>query len=282
MYELKVKNDKGEVINLTTSNKYTVYKIDGLSVPKVNVNKSGNATTDGSKINSLKIDSRNLVIYMAIEGDVENNRINLYKYFPPKKTVTVYFSNDSRDVMIEGVVELIECDLFSQKQIAQISIICPKPYFKGVEYLVTAFSDIDSLFSFPFAIEEEGIEISAITPNVRKSIINTGDTETGILIELFALGTVVNPILYNVLNSSHMALNFTMQTSDKIVINTNIGEKSITLIRDGVSTNALGYMSPDSEWFILENGDNVFTYDADSGKANLQITFTTSLLYGGV
>lgn len=282
MFELKAKNNNGEVLDLSRTEKYTVYKIDGLNPPKATVNISTNTTTDGSKINSVRLENRNIVLYMTINGDVEANRINLYKYFPLKKTVTLYFSNDSRDVMIEGVVELIECDLFSQKQIAQISIICPKPYFKAVDYLVTSFSDVSSLFEFPFATAKSGIEISAITTNVRKAIINTGDVDTGVIIELFAFNTVVNPVLYDVLQRTHMKLNFTMLQSDKIVINTNIGEKSITLIRNGVSSNALGYMSPDSDWLVLEAGDNVFTYDADSGDSNLQITFTTSLLYGGV
>ena len=282
MYELKVKNDKGEVLSLSNSKKYTVYKITGLNPPKATINSSVNATADGSAINSVRLENRNIVIYTTINGEVETNRINLYKYFPPKKTVTLYFSNGTRDVYIEGTVELIECDLFTNRQIAQISLICPKPYFKAVDYLVTTFSDISSLFEFPFAIDQYGIEISSITTNIRKSIINTGDIETGAVIELFAIGTVVNPVLYRVGDNKSMKLNITMQASDTIIINTNVGEKSITLIRNGVSSNALGYMTPDSDWFVLEAGDNVYTYDADSGNGNLQITFTTSLLYGGV
>lgn len=282
MYELKVENNIGEVLNLSNNNNYTVYKIAGLTPPKATINSSVNTTSDGSNINSVRLQNRNIVIYTTINSDVEANRINLYKYFPPKKTVTLYFSNGTRDVYIEGTVELIECDLFANKQIAQISLICPKPYFKAVDYLVTTFSDISSLFHFPFAIDQYGIEISSITTNVRKSIINTGDVETGVVIELFAIGTVVNPILYRAGDGKHMGLKFTMQASDTLIINTNVGEKSITLIRNGVSSNALGFMTPDSDWFVLEAGDNVFTYDADSGNGNLQITFTTSLLYGGV
>lgn len=282
MFDLKVQNDKGEVLNLSNSEKYTVYKITGLNPPKATINSSVNTTTDGSSINSVRLENRNIVIYTTINGEVETNRINLYKYFPPKKTVTLYFSNGTRDVYIEGTVELIECDLFTNRQIAQISLICPKPYFKAVDYLVTSFSDISSLFEFPFSIAKVGTEFSSITNNIRKSIINTGDIETGAVIQLFAIGTVVNPVLYRAGDNKRMALNFTMQASDTIIINTNVGEKSITLIRNGVSSNALGYMTPDSDWFVLEAGDNIYTYDADSGNGNLQITFTTSLLYGGV
>ena len=282
MYSLRVENNRGEALDLTNNENYTVYKITGLNPPKATINSSVNATTDGSSVNSTRVESRNIVIYMTIDGEIETNRINLYKYFPIKKSVKLYFSNDTRDVMIEGVVEIIECDLFTNRQVAQISIICPQPYFKAVEDIVSYFSDIASLFTFPFAIPEAGIEFSFISNNIRKSIINTGDVETGAIIQIFATGTVVNPIIYDVLKQTYFKLNMTLQASDLLVINTNVGEKSVTLVRNGVSSNAMGYMSQDSDWFKLEAGDNVFTYDSTSGNPYLQITFTTNVLYSGV
>ena len=282
MYSLKVENDRGNTLELTNNPKYTVFKIEGLNPPQATINSSVNTTTDGSSINSVRLGNRNIVIYTTIEGDVETNRINLYKYFPVKKTVKLYFNNGTRDIYIEGVVELIECDLFTNKQVAQISIVCPRPYFKDVNDLVTIFSDVSLLFEFPFSISKTGVELSAISINQRRSIVNTGDVETGLIIKLFATGTVVNPVVYDVLNRTQLKINFTMLPSDTLIINTNIGEKSIELIRGGVSYNALGYMAQDSTWFMVESGDNVFTYDADSGNSNLQLTFTTSVLYSGV
>ena len=282
MYSLKVENHIGEALELTGNPDYTVYKIDGLNPPQATINTSVNTTTDGSSINSVRLENRNIVIYMTIEGDVEANRINLYKYFPVKKMVRLYFSNSSRDVYIDGTVELIECDLFTNKQVAQISIICPKVYFKAVDELITVFSDISALFEFPFSISKTGIEFSAVTANIRKSIVNTGDVDTGIIINLFARGTVVNPVIYDVSKRTHIRLNFTMQAGDTIVINTNVREKAIELIRHGVNSNAMGYMVQSSTWFVLEAGDNIFAYDAESGTNNLQLTFTTAVLYSGV
>lgn len=282
MYELKVKNPKGEILNLTTSPNYIVYKIEGLTTPKATINESANATSDGAVITGARLESRNIVIYVSLRGDIETSRINLYKYFPAKKTVSLYFKNGTRNVVINGTVEVIECDLFAQSQTAQISIICPKPYFKDIEDFVVFFSTIDPYFEFPFGISKKGVEFSTISTYVRKSIINAGDIDTGVIIKLYATGTVVNPILYNVQDGTHLKLNITLQASDTIIINTNIGEKSITLIREGISSNAMGYMQADSSWFVLTGGDNVFTYDCESGTDFLQITFTTSILYSGV
>lgn len=282
MYNLSVENHRGDILKLTNNPNYKVYRVEGLNPPQASINTSVNTTQDGSKVNSARVENRNIVIYVSIEGNVEANRINLYKYFPSKKPVTLYFSNGERDVSICGNVEIIECDLFANKQVAQISIICPNPYFKGVDELITMLGDVVPMFQFPFSAPAEGIEFSVLTPNIRKSIVNTGDTESGVIIKMFATGTVVNPIIYDVLKGIYIALNLTMQPLDTIIINTNIGEKSITLIRGGKSSNAMGYMRRDSKWFVFEAGDNVYTYDCDSGSNNLQITFTTPLLYSGV
>lgn len=282
MYEFKVKYAEDSIYTLTNNPNYTLYKIDGLEPPEADVNTSNNATGDGSTVNSVRVPERNLVLYMTIEGDVETNRINLYKYFPYKKNLEFYYKNNTRDVFIEGYVERISVGHFDEKQIAQISIICPQPYFKAVSDLVSYFSEVSSLFQFPFSISEAGIEFSAITTNIRKSVINTGEVESGIIIELNAIGTVVKPIIYDVFKRTHLALNFTMEINDKITINTYHGKKSITLTRNGVTTNAMGYMTPDSHWLTLDVGDNIFTYDSESGNGNLQITFTTTAMYGGV
>lgn len=283
MYSLSVKNDKGEVCDLTQNENYIVYKIDGLAPPKVNVNKSANTTMDGDTVNSTRMESRNIVFYIKLLKDIETSRIELYRYFPPKKEITVYFSNDTRDVQISGVIESIECDMFTQNEVAQISIVCPKPYFRSADELTTLFCEVSPLFEFPFAIEKEGIPFSELTPNVRKEIVYTGDAETGIVMELFAAsGTVENPVIYDVLERTHIKLNFTMQQSDTIIINTNVGSKSIQLLRNGKKSNAMGYMTPESKWLGLKNGENVYTYTCDKGASNLQITFKTNVLYSGV
>ena len=87
MYSLKVENHRKDTLELTNNPNYTVYKIEGLNPPPAVINSSVNTTSDGSKINNTRLESRNIVIYTTIEGDVEANRINLYKYFPVKKTV---------------------------------------------------------------------------------------------------------------------------------------------------------------------------------------------------
>lgn len=282
MFEISVENSQGKRYTFNNLNEFVVYKIEGLNPPQATLNKSSNATTDGCKVTSAKVESRNLVIYTTIEDDAEENRNKLYEYFQTAGKVTVFYKNGLKEVYIEGIVETLEVGVFEEKETAQVSIVCEKPFFKSVDYIVTSFSNVESLFEFPFSIPESGMEFSVITTNIRKKIVNAGDVKTGAIIRMYATGTVKNPILYDVLKKTHMKLKITMKPSDEIVINTNQREKSITLVRNGEITNILGAMQKDSEFFVLEPGDNVFTYTCESGDTNLMITFTTIPQYGGV
>ena len=282
MYSLTVKNNRGDELNLTRSPDYTVYRVEGLAPPPATINSSANTTIDGSKINSVKLESRNIVIYAKLEGDIEASRIALYKYFPLKQNVTVYFKNGRRNVHITGAVESLECDLFENPQTAQISILCPYPYFKDVNDLAVTFSDVTPAFTFPFSVSSTGKAFSTYIMNNRKLFVNTSDIETGLIIKLYATGTVVKPTIYEIITGRKIRLNMTMQAGDTLIIDTTVYNKSITLIRNGVSTNALGYMIPDSDWLIVSAGDNVFTYECESGASSLQITLTAPVLYSGV
>jgi hypothetical protein len=282
MIDVKIKNNIGETLSLSTSNDYTLYDVTGVTPLQMSINSSVNATSDGSTVNSIRSNYRNIVLYVAIHGDIEVNRLKLYKYFPLKQQISIYCKTANRDVYIEGYTELIDVKLFTNQQVAQISIMCPQPYFKGVHDFVTYFSQTDSLFSFPFAIGKSGMELSVIGEEIRKNIINAGEIETGMVIEIFATSEVVNPVIYDVFKRTHIKLNLTMHANDTIVINTNSGQKGITLLRAGIESNVMGYLVPTSTWLKLYSGDNVFTYDAEAGESNMQLTFKTLALYGGV
>ena len=154
--------------------------------------------------------------------------------------------------------------------------------FRATKESSTEFSNIENMFTFPFAIEEAGVPFSYIALGEQKTIINGGDVETGVVIRLNALGTVKNPKIYNVDTIDRMILNVTMQAGDEITINTRKKEKSITLLRDGVTTNIVGRLEAGSTWFNLLPGDNVFTYEADELPENLQCTFIINNQFEGV
>lgn len=282
MYFLAIENHKGERLNLTQNPKYSVTNIEGLTPPQANINTAINANFDGSVFRSSRLTDRNIVITLAIEGDAEANRIELYRYIKAKKQCTIYYRNGRRDVSIVGYVESLNVGIFEQKEIAQVSILCPKPYFADVVNTILDMSAISSGFEFPFSIDSEGIEFSRVDAGQESIVQNIGDVETGALIVFHATGNVMVPAIYNVDTGEKMRINVDMTAGDLLVINTKQGEKSIHLVVDGVETNVINKLIVGSTWLQFESGANTMLVDADMGVEHFQCFVTFSNLYEGV
>lgn len=281
MYSLSVKNARGEKLQLSFNPDYAV-RAEGLNSLSANINRTKSAGADGSKVNSKALNERNIVLYLKIRPPIEINRNRLYKFFNPKNEIRLFYRNKIVNAYIDGVVENFDCDLYTNKETAIVSIICSDPYFKAVADTVHSFTRITPLFEFPFAIPAEGVPFSELT-RLTNLTVNHGDVESGVIVEFYATtAQILNPSFYNRTTQKRITVNFDMLQDDKIIINTNRGEKSITLIRDGVSSNIINHMDGGSEWVTLEAGVNEISFDADEGGENLNVTVTTTNKYMGV
>lgn len=280
-YSAWVTNARNETIELTHSPYFSYVEIDLLGLKAV-INKDVLALSDGSIFNSAKVTDRQVTIMIQPAYPVEENRQKIYRYFNIKKKITLRYKNENRDVYLEGYVDSIDGSLYEETQTLIINMNCLNPYFQDINTSVVSMSQVLDMFEFPFSTESEGIVHSVIDKILTTLIINNGDVETGMIIELKASGTVVNPTIYNAITRESFGLNLTMSTGDLIRINTNIEDRKIELIRNGISSNIINYVNKNADWFILSTGDNVFAYSCESGEENILFTFNYINMYEGV
>lgn len=282
MFSLSVRNKYGERLELTHNPAYSITDVDGIDPPEAIINTTRNANFDGEVFNSSFLSDREITITLVVNKPAEENRIRLYRYFKSKMPLTLFWENGERNIYIDGYVKKMQVGFFDKKQTVQIIINCPRPQLNGARPDIQEFSTVVPLFEFPFSIEEEGIPFSEVIFAQEKSIVNHGDLETGVKIVVHAMGPIVKPKIYNVGTQDRMIFNITLGAGDDIIINTIQGEKNIKLRRNGVETNAIGYLDYSSSWFVMAPGDNVFTVAADSGVEYMQVTFTMIDQYEGV
>ena len=282
MFKLAIENEYGEKLELTNNPDYDVVKIDGLNPAPGEINSIEIAGFDGAIFNSSRIQSRNIVILLNIHFPIEENRIALYKYVQVKRYIKVYYENEHRKVYCEGYVETFENDLFGMTQQPQISIVCPDPFWKSEDELNIGFSDIVSLFEFPFAIPSGGIPFSQIR-RLTTEYVNIGEVTTGAIIKFRATANgVTNPTFYNQTTNKFFGVNFEMQEGDVITINTQQGHKSVKLLRNGAVTNILSYRKDGSSWVEFKPGENEISFDASAGQANLVVSVVAIRKFEGV
>lgn len=282
MFTLKIENYLGEIFELThDTKKYAVIGVQGLTLPPVTVNTSTGGAVDGSFYNSSHVEQRNIVIDIIIRGDIESNRKQLYRIFNAKRKSTIYFKNKNRDVKIEGYVELLDGDLFTEAQQMQISIICPRPYFHALEEIYSELSLIVRELEFPVAFDEP-IPISEIAEAPSAVIENSGDVECGVEIMVTFSAAASEFKIVNSTTQKYFGLTYSFQAEDELKISTISGALAATVTRDAQEINVLNGMQAGSEWIKLEIGENVLTFTAGGNESAVEAIVATALLYGGV
>lgn len=281
MYTLKVQNQYGEVLELTHNEGYVITDITGIDPPDAVINTTRNAGADGSMFNGAYVDNRQIVITMAINSPAEDNRIKLYKYFKMKNAIRLFYKNSTRDVYIDGYVQHINIQYFDKKQIVQITVFCPNPFFNDVSDNMVEFNAIDSLFEFPFEIVTP-IPFSEITTGEEINVRNLGDVASGMEIKIIVAGTVTNPVMYNVVTNQYFKIMKSFATGDVIVINTNKKYKKVQLTSEGTTTSIVGNIASGSTWLQIDPGDNIFQITADSNPENIIAFCNTVTQYEGV
>lgn len=284
MYTLIVRNKYGDSLELTHNEKFTISNISGFDPPDAEIHTVRYAGEDGSVYNSSVMNSRTITITIAINNPAEENRLELYRYFKSRYPVRLYYQTETRNVYIDGYVQTFQVAYFNKKQTAQITVYCPRPYLIEDDLSGDNLIDMSNpLFEFPFSIEiDEPIPFSEPSDLLIQSIINRGDLETGCTITIHAMDTVVNPRFVNQVNGQGIYLNITLEEGDDLVICTIVGRKSIKRIRNAVATNMISAFASGSAWMVIAAGENDIVVTADSGGANMVLSFDIPALYEGV
>jgi hypothetical protein len=275
---------------------FYVKSIDGLGPAHANINISDVSGADGGEYNSARVETKNIVLELGLleNPDIETQRQLSYKYFPLKKKLTLTVETDNRTAMIDGYVESNEPDIFSDQESIQISILCPNPYWRSEDYY-TVFSGINQIFEFPYS--NEGVtpatEFGSYEDSRFKTIINFGDADTGIIMELDCHDVVENPMIFNMTSRETMVINTSkiaaimgsehgLMAGDVLLMSTIKGDRYVTLYRGGYYYNVMNAINRGTTWIQLYRGPNVIAISADSGLTETEFRVKNHVLYEGL
>lgn len=277
MFKFSVQNDKGEVLELTDSPNYNVTQITGLTPAGCTINTAAVAGMDGETFNSARINKRNITITIIPEYPIEQNRNLLYRYFPEKKKIRLFYENDTRNVYIDGYVESMESDLFTKRQSYQISVLCPNPYFVDAqESGVFSCAPVVPLLEFPYSAEK--MEMSEIVTD-GYLLNNLGTVSSGALFHVSITKPTERLIIKT--DAGSMGIEECLQPFDNVYIRTTTKEKGIWLERGGMVTNLLSKRIAGMAWPQVEPGANRYRVETDNPTGYI-MDVTYRVLYEGV
>lgn len=273
------KNKAGISLDVMSGTDIHLIDLQGVS-PVATVNTSSISGYDGSTVVSSQMPMRNIVMILRLAG--EDERLKIYEVFRIKQEGTLLYQSGNRDVKIDYIVESIMCVPTTNDLKAQISLLCPQPYFESLIELTGYIAAVVPMFRFPFR-PHGGFYFAKKTNSVMVTLNNPSEVDVGMRVVFYANGTVTAPSLLNVYTKERIKLDYTMQAGDTITVDTHLGKKSrILLMRNGVESNIINYMADDFTFMPLRPGDNLFKYDADSGLSALEVKIRYSEYYAGV
>ena len=266
-----------------------ILNIDGLDPPKANINSTDIVGFDGTRVNSIKAESRNIVLSLLLLDPIQDNKEKIYNIFRVKSNIHLEFITDSRDVFIDGYVESVSMPQFTSQMSVQISIVCNNPWFY-TEDQETLLYGIEGGFEFPFSIENP-MSFSELINVEERSILYSGSEETGCIVKLHFIGEISATLdIFNNTSGDLISLSDTkielitgnpIQNGDDITINCYRGRKSIILTRNGVDWNIINAMRIDSKWLRIIPGDNICGFNNNTPE-NIQMSVLHNMLYGGI
>lgn len=271
--KLTLTNKNGDTLDLLNSRNYFIlYKADALHGVDTDINQSETPYIDGTQIQSVKAMPRSIELGFKIVGDVQTAINYFTSYVKSKQFVTLEeINDDERDIVIKGVATIPPYTRMLQACEINLTVYCGQPYWEDAVQIVNTLSMYLDLLYFPVEgqyFTEYGRPFGAIDTEVTKTFTNESDTSVGMLIDIVALGEIVNPRIGCESGEQvgwYLQLNLTLNQNDIVEINTVRGNKYITI--NGSATYngqpVLNYLEfSGNDWLQLETGDNTFNATA--------------------
>lgn len=289
MRKLELINKRNEVLDLLhNKDKFILVSAEGLHGIETDIAESETPYTDGAIIESVKALPRGIELVFTLRGNVKASIDYFTSIVKSKQLVTLREVEDDRDITIKGIATIPPYSRMMQSCKIALSIYCGQPYWEDIAYFVETISEYIGLLYFPAEgqyFTETGRPFGVIQTELTRTFENKGDTAVGMLINMVALGDVVNPRLSCDTGEQkgwYMKLNLTLRAEDELEICTIKSQKYITI--NGLDTYngepILNYLEfAGNDWLQLETGENTFSVTTEDEATNSNVYF--SFIYKG-
>ena len=288
--KLIVKNKNGKQVTFSKGSDYHVNikkDVTGLSDASNDIFTQRGLGQYGETITGYQIMPRVIVIQGSFrvtnKMSVAVLRQNLNNTLSPEQELEIIYDLGGSQRKIKGITQEIRFNCKSVFYDFYIAILCPNPLWKEPMQTATSIVSWVGAFEFPVEITNDW-EIGRLDKKSEVIVKNSGDVTCGCKFVFYATAsTVVNPSVKNTDTEETLKVNVSLSIGDRLEVTTFYGNKTAYVIRaNGEKENVIQLLEPDSSFLQLKIGDNPFSYDADSGKDNLNITVYHDNLYRGV
>jgi hypothetical protein len=285
MQRITFTNARGQSVELKSSAPFLLQSIDGLGDVDADIQTQKAPFQDGSTYIDSVLQERTISLQIAIlatnKPTLLQQRQYLASIFNPKLGPgKLRYENDSIVREIEAVPDGVPVFPSGQDnrgpifQKAMVNLLCPEPFWLDEVSTSEKMSYILGGLSFPLRLGT-----SFAQRGFKKILNNQGDVATPVTIEFY--GPATNPVVWNRTTGEFIRVGRTLAETDKLVITTDFGKKSVTIENaDGSKTNVFNWIDLESTFWQLAPGENIIEYgsDSDATKSRVIISYKNRYL----
>jgi len=272
---------------------FLLASVTGIYDSNNEVTMNDNTMSDGATYQGSTAQKRNIVL--SLLADPRNDKSFIYNQ-DHRDDLRVLFQRGQQGELIyteDGVSRKINYYTESitrapkGSRLITVSLLCDNPFFRDIEDTYESMGQWIEQFEFDHEFPPAGEALETRSDSQSINIVNDSGTEgAGFTITIRAADTVTNPTIFHLEQRKEITVGtntrpFTMQANDILTITTGRGNKHIKRTRGQITTEVNSYLSPDSEFFQLSNGENHISFGADSGESHMSVTVAYANEYEG-
>lgn len=280
-YLLLTFTNGSNTLSMGTGCDIKIISVKGFEAADYTNHTESNATEDGETLTGKKVGRRLLEVKFGVDTDPNETvliRRELIRFFNPKNVTKLSANYCYSQAKIECEIDEFDFDdqdTFWSTLIGTVTLLCPYPYWESLDNFGKNIAANMPAWGWPLVFAQEKQEHHELGKifSYREftkivTLDNDGDVDTGITIEFTAkTGAVKNPIITKVSTGEYIKVNVDMAMGDVLTINTNPGQKKITLNGATISKQ----IDKLSTYFSINVGENQVQYDADENYINLEV-----------
>ena len=194
MLKLDYISARGDVLPLV-GNPLFVATVDGQTVASTNLASAVVGGIDGDTVNNVQADPRTIILDLTIRNgvDVEEAKRAILKVVKLKQQGGLLWTQNNRDVVINGIVEAVEMPRWTNAAVMQITLHCEQPFWEDVADVIKQINEIINAHYFTDSPADmlyfpaDGIVLGEFDTIRTKAFHNDGDVAVGLEISILAL-----------------------------------------------------------------------------------------------
>lgn len=270
---VKYINDYGGEVEFSFAASIVIGSITGFTENYITPSTSQGFNQIGSTVQGMSVQEKPIVAEGTIMGHADYNAaLLLNTILPGIKSKLIY--NDTWEMTVYPTQTPV-VSKHTHNPAFQFELRAPYPYWRKIKESTTSLSGIEAMFVFWDLTQP--YQFGKRIDRAFTTVYNEGNVEIPYtaIFRATALG-VKNPKIINAETYEFLRIKRDMNLGEVITVTIAPDGLSVLSNTENVISDIIGRFDIQSDLYRLHPGDNVFAYDADSGRDDLDITIVHS------